>query len=442
MSVTSDSAAVGSAWRGRRRMAAVVAACAVIGAVAFAPSAANADEILPTLTDDDYTLTAGQTFTTPVGQGVFANDHDLGLTPFISIVSGPSHGSIDGLGEGGSFTYTPENTFSGDDSFVYCVKLGKALPCLPLLTAKVTLSVDPTIERIGGPDRYAVSAGVSAKFPGEIDTVYVASGAVFPDALSASAAAGAQDAPVLLVTKDAIPASVDSELRRLQPHRIALMGGPNTVGASVETALGAYADVVERIGGADRYVVSAAVSRGVFAPHPAVAYVASGEVFPDALSGSAAAGLLGGPVLLVTKTGVPADVKTELERLDPDRIVVLGGTNSVAESVATGLTAIAPTTRIDGADRYAVSASVSADAFDVDDTGTVYVASGEVFPDALSGSAAAIQFHAPVLLVTKDSVPATIVSELERINPVHIVVLGGVNTISEATYTKLATYLG
>jgi putative cell wall-binding protein len=114
----------------------------------------------------------------------------------------------------------------------------------------------------------------------------------------------------------------------------------------------------------------------------------------------------------------------------------------VAESVATGLTAIAPTTRIDGGDRYAVSASVSADAFDVDDTGTVYVASGEVFSDALSGSAAAIHNHAPVLLVTKDSVPAKIVSELERINPVHIVVLGGINTISEGTYTKLATYLG
>jgi putative cell wall-binding protein len=423
-------------------MAAVVAAAGVIGAVALAPSAANADELIPVLNNDAYTLTAGQTYTTPAGQGVFANDVDLGLTPLISIVSGPSHGSIDGLGDGGAFTYTPENTFSGDDSFIYCVKLAKAIPCLPLLTARVTLTVEPTIERIGGADRYAVSAGVSAKFPAEIDTVYVASGAVFPDALSASAAAGAQDAPVLLVTKDTIPALVDAELRRLQPHRIALMGGTNTISAAVETALGTYSDVVERVGGADRYVVSAAVSRGVFAPHPAVAYVASGEVFPDALSGSAAAGLLGGPVLLVTKTGVPADVKTELDRLNPDRIVVLGGTNTVAESVATGLTAIAPTTRIDGADRYAVSASVSADAFDVDDTGTVYVASGEVFPDALSGSAAAIHNHAPVLLVTKDSVPAKIVSELERINPVHIVVLGGINTISEGTYTKLATYLG
>ncbi|MFB2599669.1 cell wall-binding repeat-containing protein [Herbiconiux sp. P17] len=423
-------------------MAAVIAAGAVVGAVVLAPAAANADELIPVLNNDAYTLTAGQTFTTPAGQGVFANDVDLGLSPLIQIVSDPIHGSIDGLGDGGAFTYTPDNTYAGDDSFIYCVKLAKGVPCLPLLTAKVTLTVKPTIERIGGADRYAVSAGVSAKFPAEIDTVYVASGAVFPDALSASAAAGEQDAPVLLVTKDTIPALVDAELRRLQPHRIALMGGLNTISAAVETALGTYTDNVERVGGADRYVVSAAVSRGVFAPQPAVAYVASGEVFPDALSGSAAAGLLGGPVLLVTKTGVPADVKTELERLNPDRIVVLGGTNTVAESVATGLTAIAPTTRIDGADRYAVSSSVSADAFDVDDTGTVYIASGEVFPDALSGSAAAIRFHAPVLLVTKDSVPAKIVSELERINPVHIVVLGGINTISEGTYTKLATYLG
>jgi putative cell wall-binding protein len=442
MSMVTGSVMGESGGRLVRRVAGAIAAAAVIGAVVVAPAAANAEEIIPVLNDDAYTLTAGESFTTPTGEGVFANDVDLGLGALISIVSGPSHGSIDGLGDDGEFSYTPESTFSGDDSFVYCVKLGKLLPCLPLLTAKVTLTVKPTIERIGGADRYAVSAGVGAKFPAEIDTVYVASGAVFPDALSASAAAGAQDAPVLLVTKDSIPAIVDAELRRLQPHRIALMGGLNTVSATVETALGGYADVVERIGGDDRYAVSANVSRGVFDPDAAVAYVASGEVFPDALSGSAAAGLLGGPVLLVTKGGVPADVKTELERLSPDRIVVLGGTNTVAENVITELKKVAPTTRLDGADRFAVSASVSADAFDADDTGTVYVASGEVFPDALSGSAAAIQFHAPVLLVTHDSVPAVIVGELERINPVHIVVLGGVNTISEGTYAKLATYLG
>lgn len=442
MPVTTESRHVDQGGRKRRRIAGAVAAAVVLGAVVLAPGAANAEEIVPILNNDAYTLTAGETFTTPAGQGAFANDIDLGLNSLISFVTEPTHGTIDGFGDGGEFTYTPDNTYVGDDSFVYCVKLAKTIPCLPLLTAKVTLTVAPTIERIGGADRYAVSAGVSAKFPAEIDTVYVASGAVFPDALSASAAAGKQDAPVLLVTKDTIPAVVDAELRRLQPQRIVLMGGLNTIGAAVETALGGYTDTVERIGGADRFVVSAAVSRGVFEPEPEVAYVASGEVFPDALSGSAAAGLLGGPVLLVTKTGVPTDVKTELERLKPGRIVVLGGTNTVAESVATGLNAIAPTTRIDGADRYAVSASVSADAFDIDDTGTVYVASGEVFPDALSGSAAAIHSHAPVLLVTKNSIPATIASELDRINPVHIVVLGGINTISDTTYAALATHLG
>ena len=439
---TTAAAGVERSGSRRRWFGGLVAATAVIGAVVLAPGVANAEELVPVLNNDAYTVTAGETFSTPAGQGVFANDHDLGLDALISIVTETAHGTIDGLGDDGSFDYTPDNTYSGEDSFIYCVKLGKALPCIPLLTAKVTLTVTPTIERIGGADRYGTSAGVAAKFPAEVDTVYVASGAAFPDALSASAAAGAQDAPVLLVTKDAIPPEVDAQLRRLQPHRIALMGGTVAVSAAVETALGAYADVVERIGEADRYVVSAAVSRGVFAQHPAVAYVASGEVFPDALSGSAAAGLLGGPVLLVTKSSIPADVKTELDRLAPDRIIVLGGVNAVAESVATSLTSIAPTTRIGGADRYAVSASVSADAFDVADTGTVYIASGETFPDALSGSAAAIRFHAPVLLVTHDSAPAAIATEIDRINPVHIVVLGGTQAISEATYDVLKTHLG
>ncbi len=425
----------------RIRLMGLAAAGVVALSVLVAPAAAQADELVPVLNNDAYTLTAGVTFETPPGHGVFANDIDLPIGALISIAAGPTHGQIDGLGDGGSFSYTPAATFAGDDSFVYCVRLGKALPCLPLLTAEVTLTVTPTIERVGGADRYAVSAGVAAKFPAEIDTVYVASGQVFPDALSASAAAGTVDAPVLLVTKDAVPAVVDAELRRLQPHRIVLMGGLNTVSAAVETALGAFADEVDRIGGADRYAVSAAVSRNAFAPGVPIAYVASGEVFPDALSGSAAAGLVGGPVLLVAKNGVAADVRTELTRLAPERIIVLGGTSTVADSVSTALTAIAPTTRIDGADRYAVSAAVSNDAFTIASTGTVYIASGEVFPDALSGSAGAVKFQAPVLLVSKDNVPAAIVAELQRLKPVHIVVLGGPNTVTDANYARLATYL-
>jgi putative cell wall-binding protein len=301
----------------------------------------------------------------------------------------------------------------------------------------------PGVERVGGADRFVVSASVSATtFGTGVPAVIIASGATFPDALSGSAAAGALHAPVLLVTKDGVPATVSAELTRLRPQKIILLGGTDTIGTAVEHDLAAFAPAVSRIGGQDRFAVSAAVSAAAFglsgAPTP-VAYVASGAVFPDALSGSAAAGYSGAPVLLVRQDAVPAPVSAELARLRPGRIVVLGGTNSVDDPTAAALAAIAPTTRIAGADRFEVSAGTSAASFSPG-TRTAYVASGAVFPDALSGSAAAIRRSGPVLLVTGTAIPDPVKAELLRLKPTRIIILGGPATVSDAVQTELASY--
>ncbi|MGD8168803.1 cell wall-binding repeat-containing protein [Herbiconiux sp. P16] len=302
-----------------------------------------------------------------------------------------------------------------------------------------------SIERIGGADRYEVSAAISASmFSPGARNVFVASGEVFSDALSGSALAGAfpevSGAPVLLVSKDRIPTAVAAELTRLHPKNIYVLGGEATIAPAVQTALQGFAtSPVERIAGADRYAVSAGIA-GRFQPGVPVAYVASGAVYPDALSGSAAAGLEKGPVLLVGKDGVPASVATELARLKPARIVVLGGVNSVSDAVVTTLQAAAPTTRIAGSDRYAVSAGISASKWAAGTT-TVYISSGATFPDALSGSAAAIANKAPVLLVTANSVPDPVAAELQRLKPRHIVVLGGTNSVSDSVFNALKGYL-
>lgn len=190
--------------------------------------------------------------------------------------------------------------------------------------------------------------------------------------------------------------------------------------------------------------MSAALSARDFGAGIDVAYVASGQNFPDALSGSAAAGHLNGPVLLVTRDSVPGPVAAELERLRPKKVVLLGGPNSVGDAALTDIAAHVPagTTLggIAGADRYAVSAAISEDTYPAG-ANTVYVASGAVFPDALSGSAAAIVANAPVLLVTKDGIPDAVAAELDRLNPRKIVVLGGPNTISDSVLTQLLPYI-
>lgn len=191
------------------------------------------------------------------------------------------------------------------------------------------------VTRLSGTDRFATSAAISAAtFARDVDVAYVANGLAFPDALSAAPVAGAEDAPVLLVSPGSVPAAVETELRRLRPARIVVLGGTGSVSAAVAKQLdGLTSGSVTRMSGGDRYATSAAVSTAAFDPGVPVVYVANGLDFPDSLSGAPAAGVGGGPVLLTARDAIPATVAAELDRLDPARIVVLGGSGVVSDSV-------------------------------------------------------------------------------------------------------------
>lgn len=88
-------------------------------------------------------------------------------------------------------------------------------------------------------------------------------------------------------------------------------------------------------------------------------FVASGQNYPDALSGGPAASALGAPVLLVKGNQVPPSVDAEIRRLKPTKIVILGGESVILPGVASYLATIAPVQRIAGADRYETSALIS-----------------------------------------------------------------------------------
>lgn len=197
----------------------------------------------------------------------------------------------------------------------------------------------------------------------------------------------------------------------------------------------------ERLSGADRYSTAAKVA-SKFAPGVAVAYVASGESFPDALAGAALAGSQDAPVLLTGPRSLPTVTVTALDRLKPSRIVVLGGTGAVSSAVASQLAShtSGKVTRIAGGDRYATASAIAQSMMQGVSTDTVYVASGESFPDALAGAALAGSTGQPVLLTSPTSLPSATAQRLSTLGPDRIVVLGGSAAVSSAVATRLADY--
>lgn len=202
------------------------------------------------------------------------------------------------------------------------------------LVADLDRFTEGPVQRRAGADRYATAATVSAQSfdPGPA-TVFVASGESFPDALSAGAAAVGRG-PVLLVTRDAVPSATANELRRLAPASIVVVGGRNAVSDAVVAALDQHTTgSVTRRAGTDRFATSVATSQGAFDPPSGDVYLAAGRDFADALAGAWAAGASDSPVLLAERTCVPAAVADEVDRLAPQRLVLLGGTAVLDDAV-------------------------------------------------------------------------------------------------------------
>ncbi|MCA1569269.1 MAG: cell wall-binding repeat-containing protein [Chloroflexi bacterium] len=207
-----------------------------------------------------------------------------------------------------------------------------------------TYATSGSVTRIAGADRYATAARASAAtFAPGVPVAYVATGLDFPDALAGGVAAGRQKGPMLLVRDTSIPAAAAAELTRLKPAKIVVLGGPSVVSDDVAAWLRTFATTgsLTRLAGADRYATAIAVSRATTGNDaPRTVYVATGSLFADGLSATPAAARANGPLLVVPGGSLTAPLAAELRRLNPPRVVILGGPSSVSNALAAQIAAL------------------------------------------------------------------------------------------------------
>jgi type VII secretion-associated serine protease mycosin len=309
----------------------------------------------------------------------------------------------------------------------------KDLGGLSLAATSWSFTTGKALPRIGGADRYATAAAVSAAaFGPGVPVAVVATGSTFPDALAAGPAAHVLGGPLLLVTSKSIPAATAAELTRLRPGRIVVAGGSGAVSDAVLQSLRSYTTgTVTRQAGTDRYATAAQISRSTFAT-ASVVYIATGQNFPDALALGAVAARSRAPILLTRPDALPQATLDELKRLKPSAIVVAGGPGAVSDSVVSQLRAHASTvTRVSGSDRYETAVRLSTTVFGAGGPKTVYLATGGNYPDGLSAGPLAGKGGGPLLLVPPNRLPGSVANELKRLNPTTIVIIGGSGAISD-----------
>lgn len=197
--------------------------------------------------------------------------------------------------------------------------------------------------RLGGADRYGTAARISEHLGvAQSRPVVIASGQQFPDSLSVSSIAAAQQYPLLIVNSNSIPGEVREELVRLNPGMVYIIGLQGAVSDQVKDEVarltGLGQENILRIGGQDRYESTLAVAQ-YFEPSGRGISIATGRDFPDALAGSVYSARLQDPLILVEKE-LSDQIRGYLKERKPSDIVIFGGQGAVSKAIEEELKAL------------------------------------------------------------------------------------------------------
>jgi putative cell wall-binding protein len=307
--------------------------------------------------------------------------------------------------------------------FILCfTMLFQFVPAFTVQAAAISYS------RLGGSDRYATSVLISQNGWTQANTVIIATGLNYPDALAASSLSKSKDAPILLTGTNAMDQTVVNEIERLNATQAILVGGTDVIGTGVETQLKSLGiNSITRLDGANRYDTSAKVG-GIVGVNNGI-IIATGLNFPDALSIAPIAAIKSIPILLTPQNALDPYVSAFIANKSIPVSYIAGGSDVVSDSVANS---VPNSKRLSGDDRYATNISIINQFAGSLNFDTVYLATGLNFPDALSGSALAAKHNAPIILTEKDTISQAAIDLIKSKGVKNVVVLGGTDVVSQS----------
>ena len=173
---------------------------------------------------------------------------------------------------GAAFADEPAAPAVKTDAYGNVITGSKPQPGWPRLSGDIAL------------DTMASIVSSNAGWSVEGGTVVIASAEGWWDALSVSALAGSEGAPVLLSYRDSVPQQTRDQLKRLKPAKVVIVGGEAAVSEKTAAELAAVAGSdLKRYVGADAAGTAEAVSEAV-GNKSEYAVVATAGTFHDALS--------------------------------------------------------------------------------------------------------------------------------------------------------------
>lgn len=304
-----------------------------------------------------------------------------------------------------------------------------------------TYYVAGKLVRVYGANRYETSEKLAdyesmdawRNEDGLFDSIILACGSDFPDALSGSTLSLKVHAPIILyheTKQDMVSEYLQENLAA--GGTIYLLGGDGVIPASYEVTLNTKGYKTVRLGGANRYETNLLILGEAGVADGDDILVASSMDFADSISASC----LGKALVLVGSSLTDAQAAF-FKAHSNSQVYILGGTGAVSAEVEEALAGLVSTqaVRLGGKDRYETSVLIAEEFFE--DPSQAVIAYSLFFPDGLcAGPVAGVMGECPVLLANDAHVDEA--SAYLSENGIHTgLVTGGSTLISDESVHKI-----
>ena len=330
----------------------------------------------------------------------------------------------------GCVIFQPQNlTVTAGDSFTVTVtdSANREQLCYTVNFFDVNGSTSTSTSHIGSSDKYATSLSTADALKKQLgfsrfNTMIVACGTNFADALSGSYLAAKTNAPILLVdTSNMNSSSTKNCINYIKNNltsggTVYVLGGTAAISGSFDSALSGLN--VKRLAGATRYETNLAILQEAGASSEDL-LICSGKNFPDSISASATAR----PILLAGDSLSDAQ-KSYLKNSATKKLYIIGGDAAVNTTVESQLKSFGKAmSRLSGATRHETSVLV-AETFFGAHCDTVVLATSQDFADGLVAAPLAVAKRAPLVLTTTGNSAAS--TYLTKVSAMTRVAVGSV----------------
>ena len=319
-----------------------------------------------------------------------------------------------------------------------CTKCGKT----------ITQTTKNAITRIAGANRYDSAAVISRAMNKTSDTVIIATGLTFNDALVAVPLASVYNAPLLLATEKHITAQTEAELKRLGAKNVIVVSTNGAVGDGAKAELSGYETTY--IEGNSCFETAAKVAEALqdkTKKAPTTIFFATDSAFADALSASPVAAIKGAPIMYLKKTGSIDKATADYLKSVKGKVknaYIIGGDGVISDEMmknvanALGLTVNKTVVRVAGKNRYETCVAVNNKFKNVLTGDGICVAKGLDFPDALAGGVYAAATKQALFLADGKKLQDCQNTYLKSKNAGKITVFGGTGAVDDELVKLIA----